>query len=111
MQKKWKYTSLDSFNNETFQKIKEITNSDLLAKLLITRGIDTEKKAKEYLNPLGMEFSAPNDFLDMEIAVERILKAVENGEFILIHGDFDADGITSTALLSKLLTLLKAQLK
>ena len=108
MQKKWKYTSLDSFNNETFQKIKEITNSDLLAKLLITRGIDTEKKAKEYLNPLGMEFSAPNDFLDMEIAVERILKAVENGEFILIHGDFDADGITSTALLSKLLTLLKA---
>ena len=108
MQKKWKYISKEVSNSEEFQKIKQITNNDLIARLLLSRGIDTERKVKEYLNPLGMEFSSPNDFCDMEIAVERILKAVENGEFILIHGDFDADGITSTALLSKLMTLLGA---
>ena len=108
MQKKWKYTSSETINSQNFQQIKELTKNDLLAQLLISRGIDTVKKAKEYLDALNMEFSSPDDFLDMEIAVERILKAVENGEFILIHGDFDADGITSTALLSKLMTLLKA---
>ena len=108
MQKKWKYCSSDILTSENFQKIRQITENDLLAQLLISRGIDTEKKAWEYINPLNMDFSSPYDFLDMEIAVERILKAVENNEFILIHGDFDADGITSTALLSKLMTFLKA---
>lgn len=108
MQKKWNYTSSDNINPEVFQKIKQITNSDLLARLLIARGINTEKKATEYLKPLEMEFTSPFAFTDMNIAVDRILKAVENKEFILVHGDFDADGITSTALLSKLLTLLKA---
>ena len=106
MQKKWKY--LPANNSENYEKIRQITQNDLLAKLLISRGIDTEKKALEYLEPVKMELTSPYDFTDMEIAVERILKAVENGEFILIHGDFDADGITSTALLSKLMTLLKA---
>ena len=106
MQKKWKYSSVNA--SDDFERIKEITQSNLLAQLLITRGIDTEKRVCEYLEPLKMEFTSPYDFTDMEIAVERILKAVENGEFILVHGDFDADGITSTALLSKLLTLLKA---
>ena len=108
MQKKWKYTLSETIDSQNFQQIKEITQNDLLAQLLISRGIDTKKRAEEYLNPLKMEFTSPSDFTDMEIAVERILKAVENGEFILIHGDFDADGITSTALLSKLMTLLKA---
>ena len=108
MQKKWKYSSFGQDNAETLEKIKQKTNNDLLAKLLLSRNIDTEKKVEEYLNPLKMEFTSPYDFLDMDMAVERILKAVENGEFILIHGDFDADGITSTALLSKVMSLLKA---
>lgn len=106
MQKKWKYASASI--NENYEQIKQITKNDLLAQLLISRGIDTKNKAFEYIEPLKMEFTSPYDFTDMEIAVERILKAVENGEFILIHGDFDADGITSTALLSKILSLLKA---
>ena len=108
MQKKWKYISEETLNAEKIQKVKQITNSDLLARLLVSRGIDTEKKAKDYLEPLKMAFTSPYDFCDMEKAVERILKAVENKEFILIHGDFDADGITSTALLSKVMTLLGA---
>ena len=108
IQKKWKFSSDEISNSDIFQKIKEYTGNNLLARLLIERGIDTEKKVKEYLDPLKMEFTSPYDFSDMEIAVERILKAIENGEFILIHGDFDADGITSTALLSKLMSLLKA---
>ena len=108
LQKKWKYLSDEAANAEEIQRVKQIANSDLLARLLFSRGINTEKKAKEYLDPLKMEFTSPYDFCDMEKAVERILKAVENKEFILIHGDFDADGITSTALLSKVMTLLGA---
>ena len=108
MQKKWKYKLSEIINSDKYQVINQITKSDLITHLLISRGIDTEKKVKEYLEPLKMEFTSPYDFSDMEIAVERILKAVENNEFILIHGDFDADGITSTALLSKVMTLLKA---
>ena len=111
LQKKWNYISTSSSNSEDFQKIKQITQNDLLAQLLVTRGINTEKKAFEYLNPDKMEFTSPSDFLDMKIAVDRILQAVENDEFILIHGDFDADGITSTALLSKLLTFLNCKVK
>lgn len=108
IQKIWKVLSTKDFNSENFEQIKQITKNDLLTQILISRGINTPQKAIEFLNPEKMEFSSPFDFTDMELAVERILNAVKNQEFILIHGDFDADGITSTALLSKLLTLLKA---
>ena len=108
MQKKWKYQTEGVIDNRKLKEVEKVINNDIVARLLVARGIDTEKKALEFINPLKMEFTSPYDFTDMNIAVDRILKAVENNEFILIHGDFDADGITSTALLSKLMTLLKA---
>lgn len=78
-----------------------------LESLLKSRGID-EKDYEEFLNPLENNLSSPYVFSDMKKAKERIEKAVQNKELILIWGDFDADGVTSTSILYKTFTALGA---
>ncbi len=75
--------------------------SDIIAKLLMQRGIDTAKNAEKFLNPLEIEPVSPYAYTDMAKAISRISVAIENKEHILIYGDFDADGVTSTAVLHK----------
>ena len=72
----------------------------ILAKLLSSRGIATVKEARSFLNPDFKNLTDPFLLKNMDKAVERIFTAVENKEKILIFGDFDADGVTATALLS-----------
>ncbi|MBQ8886387.1 MAG: single-stranded-DNA-specific exonuclease RecJ [Candidatus Gastranaerophilales bacterium] len=71
----------------------------VLATLLNNRGINTQDKILKFLNPLKGHLSSPRVFLDMEKILERIKLAITNQENITVYGDFDADGITSTALL------------
>ena len=71
----------------------------LVKRLLNSRGIKTEEDIKEFLTPLEMKLTHPNAFTDMQKCVERLSTAIDNGEKIVIHGDFDADGVTSTSLL------------
>lgn len=80
----------------------------LLKRLLYSRGIKTEEEINEFLNPLEMNLTSPNVFTDMEKAVNRIACAIENNEVIVIYGDFDADGVTSTSVLYKTLKYLGA---
>ena len=80
----------------------------LVENLLKIRGITKKADIKEFLNPLEMKLSDPTVFSDMEKAVERISKAIDNNEKILIYGDFDADGITSTSILLKTFKFLNA---
>lgn len=80
----------------------------LIDRLLKIRGLTKKADIDEFLNPLEMKLSEPTAFSDMEKAVERISKAIDNKEKILIYGDFDADGITSTSILLKTLTYLGA---
>lgn len=80
---------------------------DLLCTLLKSRGL-AENEFEEFLNPLKCAFSSPYIFSDMKKAVERIKTAILNKELILIWGDFDADGVTSTAILYKTLKVLGA---
>ena len=80
----------------------------LLKRLLYSRGIKTEEEINEFLNPLEMNLTSPNVFTDMEKAVNRIACAIENSEVIVIYGDFDADGVTSTSVLYKTLKYLGA---
>ena len=84
------------------------TNSkqSIIDRLLEVRGIKTEEAKKEFLNPLGITLMHPNAFCDMPKAVERIVKAIDNKENILIYGDFDADGVTSTSILMKTFSYL-----
>lgn len=71
----------------------------LIKRLLASRGIIGEENIYEFLHPLEMKLTHPKVFSDMEKTVERLSKAIDNKETIVIHGDFDADGVTSTSLL------------
>ena len=75
----------------------------LLAKLLSARGISTVEEAVFFLNPSLKNLADPFTLKDLDKAVKRIFTAVKNKEKILVFGDFDADGVTSTALLSDFL--------
>lgn len=70
-------------------------------RLLEIRGIKDEDAKREFLHPLEITLTHPNAFCDMKKAVERIVRAIDNKEKILIYGDFDADGVTSTSLLMR----------
>lgn len=73
----------------------------LVDRLLEVRGIKNEDAKREFLHPLEITLIHPNAFCDMQKAVQRIVKAIDEKENILIYGDFDADGVTSTSVLLK----------
>ena len=78
----------------------------LIDRLLEIRGIKGEQEKKDFLNPLEITLMHPNAFCEMPKAVERICKAINYKENILIYGDFDADGVTSTSVLMKTIEYL-----
>ena len=80
----------------------------LIKRLLNSRGIKTDEEIYEFLHPLEMKLTHPKVFTDMERCVERLSFAIDNGEKIVIHGDFDADGVTSTSLLYRTFKYLGA---
>ena len=101
MNKKWEYYE----SNE--QKVEEISNkfniSKLLAKILVNRDIVEKEEIEVFLNPTRYNFYDPFLMPDMEKAVERIIKAIQNKEKVIIYGDYDVDGITSITVLKKFL--------
>lgn len=105
MPTKWIYNSYEEIPKE----LKEFCVDDVFAKLLLNRGISTVQKAKEFLEPeQNCKETSPYAFVDMNNVVERISKAIAVEEKIVIFGDFDADGVTSTSLLFKTLKHLGA---
>ena len=80
----------------------------LITRLLHSRGVTSDEDIKEFLNPLEMKLTHPKAFSDMEKCVERLALAIDNNEKIVIHGDFDADGVTSTSLLYRTFKFLGA---
>lgn len=75
----------------------------LVATLLAQRGIETYKEAKRFFRPSLDDLHDPYLMKDMEVAVDRIIRAIEKGERILVFGDYDVDGTTSVALMSSYL--------
>ena len=76
---------------------------DLVAQLLLQRGISTYEEAKSFFRPQLSDLHDPFLMKDMDIAVKRIEEAIGNGENILVFGDYDVDGTTAVALLSSYL--------
>ena len=72
---------------------------EIIARLLLNRGIQTKEKAISYLNPDKYIESSPYEIPDLNRAKERIISALKNKEKITIFGDYDVDGVTSTACL------------
>ena len=85
------------------------SSKSVIDRLLDVRGITSEEAKKDFLNPLGITLMHPNAFCDMPKAVDRIVKAIDEKENILIYGDFDADGVTSTSVLMKTFAYLGAE--
>ena len=101
MVKKWQYN-----NNINFERAKEISekfNLGLLASKIIASKNLTDDKIKVFLEPTRNDFYDPFLLPDMEKAVDRIIKAIDNKENVLIYGDYDVDGITSTTVLKNFL--------
>lgn len=72
----------------------------ILSHALQRRGISDELQAWAFLHPEEQQLSNPYLLSDMDKAVERIRRAVKNGEQVCVYGDFDADGICATAIMS-----------
>lgn len=86
---------------------KELNITPLVAQLLANRGFDTVENARYFL--FGTEqFHDPYLLKDMDKAVKRIKEAIENQDPILIYGDYDADGVSSTTVMMKTLSDLGA---
>ncbi|SVC57498.1 uncharacterized protein METZ01_LOCUS310352, partial [marine metagenome] len=78
----------------------------IAARLLVLRGLNTVDSAAEFLSPSLDQLHDPFRLTDLAIAVDRLLSAIDNGERIAVHGDYDVDGITSTVIVRRMLELL-----
>ncbi len=101
MNKKWQIYQTNEQKVEEIAKKYEINK--LLATILVNRDITEKQTIEKFLNPKRNDFYDPYLMPDMEIAVERIIKAIEKKEKILIYGDYDVDGITSVTVLKSFL--------
>jgi single-stranded-DNA-specific exonuclease len=106
MQKKWQIKEKISNNfKELFPQIDEIS-----LQLLYNRNLKTQAEIDEFLNSdYQKDIHNPFLFKDMTKAVERIFLAIKKDESIVVHGDYDADGVTGSAILIKTLLFLGAK--
>ena len=102
MNKKWQ---LYEINEEEVEKIEnKYKINKLLATILVNRNIKEPKDIRLFLKPTREDFHDPYLIKDMEIAVQRIIKAINNKENVTIYGDYDVDGITSITVLKSFLS-------
>ena len=88
---------------KTTQLAHDLSVDKTIANLLIQRGIETFDEAKKFFRPSLDDLHDPFLMKDMDLAVERIEKAIANNENILIYGDYDVDGTTAVSLVSSYL--------
>lgn len=82
----------------------------LILQLLFNRGLIEPEEIEEFLNPDYKKFHHdPFLFQNMEKAVELIIDHIKRGSKIVVYGDYDADGVTSSAIMLEILTTLKAK--
>ncbi|MCB9202685.1 MAG: single-stranded-DNA-specific exonuclease RecJ [Flavobacteriales bacterium] len=98
MQSRW--ILKPTFPKEKYSELQEkLKLSNPLMQLLFQRGIDTYDKSKLFFKSTLDDLHDPFLMKDMDVAVERIIKAINNKEKILVYGDYDVDGTTSVTLM------------
>ncbi|UMT74781.1 single-stranded-DNA-specific exonuclease RecJ [Staphylococcus roterodami] len=103
---KWKLKKPTEYiNEETISKFKL---TPIVKKILESKAIVDEQDIQSIIADIDINHD-PNQLSDMSKAVERIKNAISNDEKILVYGDYDADGVTSTTILVTTLKLLGAQ--
>ncbi len=105
--KKWIWPDLNS------EKANELSHEmecpPALARLLLKRGIENPVQARAFLYPAADQLYSPWLMRGMEEAVERLMQAIRSDEKIVIHGDYDADGITASVIMVEALQQLGAR--
>lgn len=92
---------------EQFRVYKDAGIDPVILQLLHNRGLKTLEDMQAFIHAPYGQTRDPFTLIDMPRAVERIQNALENGEHITVYGDYDADGVTSSALLFRALRSLK----
>ena len=100
----WRHRSCDEA--ATAALTRELQIDPVIARLLVDRGLTTSETAHRFLNPTVDHLHDPFLMTDLPVGVDRLLAAIERGERIAVHGDYDVDGVTSTVILRRLIELL-----
>ena len=100
-------TARREWDPEELARLRASGLTGLAAKVLAARGVGSMAEASEQLGARDALFD-PFLLRDMDKAVERILAAIRDGERIVVYGDYDCDGVTSTALLTSYLEAVGA---
>ena len=88
------------YDKDRAMELAELTGEEPFAVLLaLSRGYDTPAAISDFFHAAEIPLSSPFFLKDMDLGVARIRRAIENEERILVYGDYDADGVTATALL------------
>ncbi len=96
-------------DNDVLAQTKSALNiPTVMAKILINRGILDVEEAQHFLEPALENLLDPFLLMDMDLAVDRIWEAIDAGEKIMVHGDYDVDGVTGTSVLVRTLAALDA---
>ena len=102
MNKKWEIYECDDKEAEKIAKKYSIPK--ILATVLVNRNVvKNEEEARVFLEPTRNDFHDPFEMPDMNEATTRIMQAIKNKEKVIIYGDYDVDGITSTMILKSFL--------
>lgn len=94
---------LEAALQPTGERAGQVAVPAAVCRLLAARGVRTVDEAKRFLRPALEHVEAPCAMADLGRAAERLAAAVRAGETILVHGDYDVDGICSTALMTRTL--------
>ncbi|MGE7978712.1 single-stranded-DNA-specific exonuclease RecJ [Psychrobacillus sp. NPDC093200] len=105
-QKRWRISRPNDDLVTTFEQ--ELTIPRVCAKVLVSRGFNSVEEAKSFIYITEDNVHDPFLFEGMEKLVERVHQAIDAGERIMIYGDYDADGITSTTIMMKTLEAMGA---
>lgn len=99
------------FDEAVVRRLSSSLNADpLVCRLLAQRGITSEEEATFFMNPAIPGLHNPFEMKDMKLAAERLDKAVQNGEQILLYGDYDVDGTGAVSMMFAFLSRLTSQL-
>ena len=76
----------------------EMGISKLLARVLVARGFDTKETARDFIKPSENQILHPDAIPGMGAAVDRLIQAVRGRESVMVHGDYDVDGISGAVM-------------
>ena len=103
------WTTIDTDETAATALAERLGLSKVVSDLLVQRGINTSEVAEEFLRPRLAHLQNPFAMVNLEAAVERIEQAIEGKESVVVFGDYDVDGVTSTVQLVSMLRTLELE--